>query len=149
MGTCPGLSLSQESPQALLAQTPLRGLPRAASLRHTPTAAGRGSRLLSQGSTEGGFNGRTNKLVDGCYSFWQGGIFPLLAQLPVAALRLPRVGGCWPQAARWSAKPPCNDAVSLLRYGLFKHPPLLSPTGRWFYLLGVCHFCRTRRSKRS
>ena len=21
--------------------------------------------------------GRTNKLVDGCYSFWQGGLFPL------------------------------------------------------------------------
>ncbi|XP_067681772.1 protein farnesyltransferase subunit beta-like [Haliotis asinina] len=27
---------------------------------------------------EGGFQGRTNKLVDGCYSFWQGGNFPLL-----------------------------------------------------------------------
>merc|ERR1719474_1383696 len=27
---------------------------------------------------EGGFQGRTNKLVDGCYSFWQGGTFPLL-----------------------------------------------------------------------
>ena len=27
---------------------------------------------------EGGFQGRTNKLVDGCYSFWQGGIFPLI-----------------------------------------------------------------------
>ncbi|KAH7941943.1 hypothetical protein HPB49_018686 [Dermacentor silvarum] len=27
---------------------------------------------------EGGFQGRTNKLVDGCYSFWQGGVFPLL-----------------------------------------------------------------------
>lgn len=25
--------------------------------------------------------GRTNKLVDGCYSFWQGGIFPLLQKL--------------------------------------------------------------------
>ena len=24
-------------------------------------------------SREGGFQGRTNKLVDGCYSFWQGG----------------------------------------------------------------------------
>jgi len=30
---------------------------------------------------EGGFQGRTNKLVDGCYSFWQGGLFPLLHQL--------------------------------------------------------------------
>jgi len=27
---------------------------------------------------EGGFQGRTNKLVDGCYSFWQAGIFPLV-----------------------------------------------------------------------
>merc|ERR1719499_1897151 len=30
---------------------------------------------------EGGFQGRTNKLVDGCYSFWQGGLFPLLHQM--------------------------------------------------------------------
>jgi prenyltransferase beta subunit len=27
---------------------------------------------------EGGFHGRPNKLVDGCYSFWVGGVFPLL-----------------------------------------------------------------------
>ena len=27
---------------------------------------------------EGGFQGRTNKLVDGCYSFWQGGTFPVI-----------------------------------------------------------------------
>ncbi|GBF91692.1 farnesyltransferase subunit beta [Raphidocelis subcapitata] len=31
-----------------------------------------------QGNVEGGFNGRTNKLVDGCYSFWQGAVPPLL-----------------------------------------------------------------------
>jgi protein farnesyltransferase subunit beta len=40
---------------------------------------------------EGGFQGRTNKLVDGCYSFWQGGLFPLLhstlAESPEAAVR--------------------------------------------------------------
>lgn len=30
-----------------------------------------------QMSFEGGFQGRTNKLVDGCYSFWQGGTFPI------------------------------------------------------------------------
>jgi len=29
-------------------------------------------------SFEGGFSGRTNKLVDACYSFWMGAIFPLL-----------------------------------------------------------------------
>lgn len=27
---------------------------------------------------EGGFNGRTNKVVDSCYSFWQGALFNLL-----------------------------------------------------------------------
>ncbi|CAD7092769.1 unnamed protein product [Hermetia illucens] len=27
---------------------------------------------------EGGFQGRTNKLVDGCYSFWVGAIFPIV-----------------------------------------------------------------------
>lgn len=30
---------------------------------------------------EGGFQGRTNKLVDGCYSFWQGGAFPLIHEI--------------------------------------------------------------------
>lgn len=38
--------------------------------------------VKQQMSFEGGFRGRTNKLVDGCYSFWLGGVFPLLdAQL--------------------------------------------------------------------
>ena len=32
-----------------------------------------------QMSVEGGFQGRTNKLVDGCYGFWQGGTGVLLA----------------------------------------------------------------------
>ncbi|KDD71450.1 hypothetical protein H632_c4998p0, partial [Helicosporidium sp. ATCC 50920] len=31
-----------------------------------------------QGLLEGGWAGRTNKLVDGCYSFWQGGLFHVL-----------------------------------------------------------------------
>ncbi|OQV23888.1 Protein farnesyltransferase subunit beta [Hypsibius exemplaris] len=30
---------------------------------------------------EGGFQGRTNKLVDSCYTFWQGAVFPLLQQV--------------------------------------------------------------------
>ncbi|PFH45619.1 hypothetical protein AMATHDRAFT_77974 [Amanita thiersii Skay4041] len=33
----------------------------------------------------GGFRGRTNKLVDGCYSWWCGGCFPLLEALDVCA----------------------------------------------------------------
>lgn len=30
---------------------------------------------------EGGFQGRTNKLVDGCYSFWQGAVLPIVQSL--------------------------------------------------------------------
>ncbi|XP_034660048.1 protein farnesyltransferase subunit beta [Drosophila subobscura] len=33
--------------------------------------------LLRQMSYEGGFQGRTNKLVDGCYSFWVGATIPI------------------------------------------------------------------------
>jgi hypothetical protein len=43
--------------------------------------------LQRQTAMEGGFNGRTNKLVDGCYSFWQGGLFPLLQRVAPDALR--------------------------------------------------------------
>jgi len=32
----------------------------------------------------GGFKGRTNKLVDGCYSWWCGGSFSLLESLGVS-----------------------------------------------------------------
>ena len=31
-----------------------------------------------QMTVEGGFNGRTNKVVDNCYSFWQGALFKLI-----------------------------------------------------------------------
>lgn len=34
--------------------------------------------LNRQMTKEGGFNGRTNKLVDSCYSFWQGSIFNMI-----------------------------------------------------------------------
>jgi protein farnesyltransferase subunit beta len=34
-----------------------------------------------QMQAEGGFQGRTNKLVDGCYSFWQGGAATLIQLL--------------------------------------------------------------------
>ena len=35
--------------------------------------------------------GRTNKLVDGCYSFWQGALFPLLQRLSPQLLAQPSV----------------------------------------------------------
>lgn len=37
--------------------------------------------VLRQMPFEGGFQGRTNKLVDGCYSYWQGALFVVLAGL--------------------------------------------------------------------
>jgi Prenyltransferase and squalene oxidase repeat len=40
---------------------------------------------------EGGFQGRTNKLVDGCYSFWQVSQYPTgLRRIFVLLLLLPR-----------------------------------------------------------
>lgn len=42
----------------------------------------------------GGFKGRTNKLVDGCYSWWCGGSFALLEALGVGGM----------QNAEWSDK---------------------------------------------
>ncbi|CAI9111052.1 OLC1v1011186C1 [Oldenlandia corymbosa var. corymbosa] len=45
---------------------------------------------------EGGFQGRTNKLVDGCYSFWQGGvaaIFQVLHPIICDQLGLPKEYG--------------------------------------------------------
>jgi protein farnesyltransferase subunit beta len=41
-----------------------------------------------QYAPEGGFSGRTNKLVDGCYSHWVGGCWPLIE----ASLSGPREG---------------------------------------------------------
>ncbi|KAH7532526.1 hypothetical protein FEM48_Zijuj04G0029500 [Ziziphus jujuba var. spinosa] len=37
--------------------------------------------LVFRQGRECGFQGRTNKLVDGCYSFWQGGAFALLRRI--------------------------------------------------------------------
>lgn len=37
--------------------------------------------VARQGAVEGGFQGRTNKLVDGCYAFWQGATAGLLQRL--------------------------------------------------------------------
>ncbi|PRQ52688.1 putative protein farnesyltransferase [Rosa chinensis] len=38
--------------------------------------------LVFRQGKECGFQGRTNKLVDGCYSFWQGSAFALLQRIP-------------------------------------------------------------------
>lgn len=41
--------------------------------------------VCSQCTETGGFNGRTHKLVDGCYSFWTGAIFPMLRRYAPSA----------------------------------------------------------------
>lgn len=49
--------------------------------------------LVNMQGTEielGGFKGRTNKLVDACYSWWVGGCFPLLRALGVGINSPPR-----------------------------------------------------------
>ena len=61
---------------------------------------------LLQGPMEGGFMGRTNKLVDGCYSFWQGALFPLLQRLSPQLLAQTSV----PHAAGVSSPPPTSVA---------------------------------------
>ena len=56
--------------------------------------------------------GRTNKLVDGCYSFWQGALFPLLQRLTpqlLAQTGVPRHLHPRPSSARASG---INDVVS-------------------------------------
>ncbi len=59
-----------------------------------------------QGPVEGGFMGRTNKLVDGCYSFWLGGLFPLLRSLPPGALAAPAPPAADALAAAAAARGP-------------------------------------------
>ncbi|KAA0202081.1 hypothetical protein HAZT_HAZT003358 [Hyalella azteca] len=43
----------------------------------------------------GGFQGRTNKLVDGCYSFWQGALFPLLHHTLTSRDNHADTDSCW------------------------------------------------------
>lgn len=42
--------------------------------------------MVFRQGVEGGFQGRTNKLVDGCYSFWQGGVAAILQRLHLNAM---------------------------------------------------------------
>jgi protein farnesyltransferase subunit beta len=68
-----------------------------------------------QAAPEGGFSGRTNKLVDGCYSHWVGGCWPLIE----ASLKGPTEG---PGAVRpagdahLSAEDSLFDRNGLVRY---------------------------------
>ena len=56
--------------------------------------------------------GRTNKLVDGCYSFWQGALFPLLQRLTpqlLAQTGVPQHSHPWPSASSPANAAPAGD----------------------------------------
>ncbi|CAG0897339.1 unnamed protein product, partial [Cyprideis torosa] len=65
---------------------------------------------------EGGFSGRCNKLVDGCYSFWVGAIFPILDSL----------------FRHWSVRGVDKRALPDVPYNLFHEDALTE------YILGCC-----------
>lgn len=58
----------------------------AGRLRLSPLVAWLTQRQMAH---SGGFQGRTNKLVDSCYSFWQGGAFPLVQAVLAGRGELP------------------------------------------------------------
>merc|ERR1712217_409248 len=62
-----------------------------------------------QMAAEGGFQGRTNKLVDSCYSFWQGAIFPLLHE----AFRQSGASVALPDSHCWFTPKPLQTYVFL------------------------------------
>lgn len=66
-----------------------------------------------QYAPEGGFSGRTNKLVDGCYSHWVGGCWPLIE----ASLSGPQEGFAADSAAVGQAEPESLfSRAALIRY---------------------------------
>ncbi len=64
--------------------------------------------------------GRTNKLVDGCYSFWQGALFPLLQRLTpqlLAQTGVPRHRHPWPSVpspAHAASAAPTSDHADVV-----------------------------------
>ncbi|KAM5470708.1 CAAX farnesyltransferase (FTase) subunit beta [Microsporum audouinii] len=67
------------------------GHPRAMINRYTDLPSLVSWLSARQYAPEGGFSGRTNKLVDGCYSHWVGGCWPLVQQaLDAGTLSAPR-----------------------------------------------------------
>lgn len=64
-----------------------------------------------QMSLEGGFQGRTNKLVDSCYSFWQGATFDILSSHFSAAFEVAMA-----ETASFSASAPPFNREILQKY---------------------------------
>lgn len=65
-----------------------------------------------QYAPEGGFSGRTNKLVDGCYSHWVGGCWPLIE----ASLSGPQEGFAAAEAASVAKEESLFSRDGLIRY---------------------------------
>lgn len=66
-----------------------------------------------QMAIEGGFSGRSNKLVDGCYSFWQGAVFAILQRHVTPSHSLGKLGACAPaKEAPAAPDAPLGDAAS-------------------------------------
>ncbi|OVA07598.1 Prenyltransferase/squalene oxidase [Macleaya cordata] len=93
---------------------------------------------------ECGFQGRANKLVDGCYSFWQGGVFALVQRLsPIIGeqLRSSDIGDGEHTTGRreavaaydlsegesGSAGSPCQGKLSDIGFSFLKKPAELGP----------------------
>ncbi|KAK4103203.1 terpenoid cyclases/Protein prenyltransferase [Parathielavia hyrcaniae] len=78
-----------------------------------------------QYAPEGGFSGRTNKLVDGCYSHWVGGCFPLIEAClnsTSGGLGAPAPAAEDPATATASSKrlPPADESL-FSREGLIRY----------------------------
>eukprot|EP00775_Hariotina_reticulata_P002241 gene2241-2553_t len=80
-----------------------------------------------QGWAEGGFNGRTNKLVDGCYSFWQGGMFPLLQELIASNQQQQLVPDSLNASCKAVTYPPNAQPAAWLQQAQEPGPPLEVP----------------------
>jgi protein farnesyltransferase subunit beta len=89
-----------------------------------------------QYAPEGGFSGRTNKLVDGCYSHWVGACFPLIE----ACLNSNISGGS--SGGNAAADGPATAAATATTKTNHKLPPaedsLFSREGLIRYILCCC-----------
>ncbi|XP_062151361.1 protein farnesyltransferase subunit beta [Alnus glutinosa] len=76
---------------------------------------------------ECGFQGRTNKLVDSCYSFWQGGVFALLQRFHSILdeqLALPHSGegDCTNDSQKTGLNASCPVNLNSIGYNFIKQP---------------------------
>lgn len=63
----------------------------------------------------GGFKGRTNKLVDGCYSWWVGGLFPLLEDILGVSTPSPALAAIKPESVETSDEWMDDDGEQFVR----------------------------------